>query len=467
MELVPNPFAKAVTLSPPSFPVCSLMRTDRDRYVYRVGDVAPSIAQLLLSRVEAHVLEAGVKPKQITQSALHLFQLQEPDPVSITDPHQGATISACIIKSIYEVAPIAGDIKVEYFKQLVYGKARTYIAQLMGNTEPASEEFTLPRICAIFDPYIFKAEKQLYLSCDALPPDIKNLFKLVCESSDHANRDPLILLVKHLMDGPEIKVKELPKPQLLIAALENMPFIKAVYAGDLASGKFIMGNVSLGNLQRRPEAEQQEHFQKYIDSFVTKILPQGLMVYASLVEQERRPSLEHVATFEIWPDIVEKRFIELFGTSVTRYRANAAREQNKVCLSVMNTVPTVVHEIGHQVEFYLPLTHWLTLHRLLRSRQKSDKLIDIYGNGKELAIDTSMPAFTAVSKSSGMYVARLYSSGDTEIVSMSLEYFSQPDKAKILINTDPLLAAIILRAVRPQDVQAHIPSELLALLPQI
>jgi hypothetical protein len=376
-------------------------------------------------------------------------------------------IGSYVFKIGYELAPIANAVNVEYFKQIAYGKAKDYIALLMGNTEPASEAFTLPRINAIFDPYVFKAEKQLYLSCTSLPQDVKTLVTLVCERDDHANQDPLILVVKHLTDGPEVIIKELTSPQVLVAALENMPIVKAMYAGELVKGKFIVGDGSLGKLQIRPEAKNQDHFAKYIDNFVSTIVPNGLMIYASLVEPERQIALEHVATIEIYPDIVEKRIIELFGTSITRYRANAAREQNEICVSVMNSVSTVVHEIGHQVEFYLPLTQWLTIHRLLRSRKRGDQLIDIYGNGKEIAVDATMPAFAAVRKSSEKYVAKLYSSGDTEVLSMSMEYLSQPETAKILIKNDPLLAAIILRAIGPQDVQAQIAPDLLALLPQI
>jgi len=141
----------------------------------------------------------------------------------------------------------------------------------------------------------------------------------------------------------------------------------------------------------------------------------------------RQPPEKHVSNIEITEDTVEPgRF--WIGTRVRKYRANAARVGNKVRLSVMDEVSTVVHEIGHQVEFYLPVIEWMRLQQILRMRMVGPQLINIYPDGDkpEPAFDISaMPAFEAYytqlnqPRSGKYYPAKVYSSGDTELLSLT------------------------------------------------
>ena len=67
----------------------------------------------------------------------------------------------------------------------------------------------------------------------------------------------------------------------------------------------------------------------------------------------------------------------------------------------------------------------------------------------------------------GLYSARYYEGGSTEVMSMTMEYFSQPAKAQYLLDRDPVQAAIILRAIIPREFSARVPRELQDLLPQV
>jgi hypothetical protein len=65
----------------------------------------------------------------------------------------------------------------------------------------------------------------------------------------------------------------------------------------------------------------------------------------------------------------------------------------------------------------------------------------------------------------GLYSAKVYDSDSTEVMSMSLEYFSEPATAAKMIEEDPLQSAVILRAVRPEEFHRYVPQELRDVLP--
>jgi hypothetical protein len=130
--------------------------------------------------------------------------------------------------------------------------------------------------------------------------------------------------------------------------------------------------------------------------------------------------VDNIAQIEVCPDEVQKRFIG--SNFVNPFRADSAREQNKVRLSVTDTTPTVVHELGHQVEFYLPIVEWVNIQQILHERCRTPRLIDIYNNGQEAAFDAPMPGFAAIwLGDSSKYGGKIYADGDTEVVSMSME----------------------------------------------
>jgi hypothetical protein len=131
-----------------------------------------------------------------------------------------------------------------------------------------------------------------------------------------------------------------------------------------------------------------------------------------------------------------------------------------------------VHELGHQLEYSLPIDEWMDIQDLLRMRHKDEMvkknekntLKSIYPNSffkdnrEEAAFRGKMPG-------TGTYSAKYYDSGNTEVMSMTLEYFSNPEKAIQLIEHDPFQAAIILRLIAPEEFYDYVSDEMNALMP--
>jgi len=173
--------------------------------------------------------------------------------------------------------------------------------------------------------------------------------------------------------------------------------------------------------------------------------------------------------FEVHPPrVVEPTgfFSFLKKQKLEKYRANARRATHAVSIAEGEQVATIVHEVGHQIEYHLPVECWRDIHALLRARDRAGGgLVPIYPDHpnaelrQEAARDCDMPA-------TGLYSAKAYADGATEVMSMTMEYFCTPDKARDMIDRDPLQAAIILRMLQPTQFRATIPSALRELLPR-
>jgi hypothetical protein len=131
----------------------------------------------------------------------------------------------------------------------------------------------------------------------------------------------------------------------------------------------------------------------------------------------------------------------------------AFQSGGEVHIAQDTSVPTIAHEVGHYIENNLPMDKWAEIHLLLQGRKStSQKAGYIYPwTLDEQRFPGSYPA-------TGLYTSKYYSgiggeetSGSTEIMSMSLEYLSDPDRFRTLIEQDPQQAALILRLLRPQE----------------
>ncbi|MGC5011981.1 hypothetical protein ACLQ2R_14550 [Streptosporangium sp. DT93] len=446
------------------------MRGDRSTANCTPGAVAPTVFQLLLARLEEHVKEAGITQNAVCAAAVADFLAAVPDPqldtlaapaLAVLNNHVDAAMHAC--------SPMVGGSSVVSYVSMVairatssYTTANTIVA------DDAEHARVNAAVRARVDPYVAVCERRLYLNHADVPADLKLLIQ---NHAPGSIKDPLVEAADQVLNAVNTPGDPTPADRTaLVQALEGLRVVQAMYAGKLAVGSGAQGG-TLPNIRVTDACKTQKHFGKHVERFY-KDAPTGMLVYAALVQPSRRPPEEHVSNIEVTEDTVEPgRF--WIGTRVTQYRANAARVGNKVRLSVMDEVSTVVHEIGHQVEFYLPVIEWMRLQQILRMRMVGPQLVNIYPNADkpEPAFDVSaMPAFEAYYAQSNQqrvgkyYPAKVYSSGDTELLSMTVQFFSRPDTATLMIQRDPVLAATVLRAIRPDDF-AHFPANLLALLP--
>jgi hypothetical protein len=407
--------------------------------------------QLLLGRLETYISEAGLTEKGLVQRVMQLCKEQF-KPTESDHPLTPPSLENRLLTAVEERAPY-----VKTFDELTFEASGRVNASFVIASVDAPENIT-GAIDELLNPLFLQAKAEQSQQIRALVRQVLDI---------HQEQDTLELTVEYYLNTAQPQMQEPDDKQKakLIEALEAIPIVQAMYTGTLAQQQHD-ANILLKSVVVLPKAQEQAHFSekgvKGGDEF-TKRAGTALLIYAALVEPSRRPAEKHIANFEIHPDIVQTGDLEIFGSPIKRARARSVRTNNKVCLSIMSPVPTIVHELGHQVEFYLPTAQWLCIHRILRMRQGSHpypKLIDIFGNRKEGALETKMPAFAQAGAISGKYAAKVYASGDTEVMSMSLEYFCQPKKAKLLIQLDPFLAATILRAIRPHEFEQHIPPDL-------
>jgi len=148
------------------------------------------------------------------------------------------------------------------------------------------------------------------------------------------------------------------------------------------------------------------------------------------------------------------------------YRAN--QKGDEVHVAQGENVSVMAHEIGHYIEANLPSETWHDIQLLLRERHTVNRLEKVkeakqkkkerlwkrkgrIGHGPNWSEEGR---YRGDYKATGKYTSSAYKSGDTEVMSMTFEFLSNPKKAEAMIDKDPLQAAIILRGIRPKDYQA-------------
>ncbi len=157
------------------------------------------------------------------------------------------------------------------------------------------------------------------------------------------------------------------------------------------------------------------------------------------------------------------------------FRAYSNRSTRQIDIAFKEKIAVIVHEIGHQLEYFLPTDVWLDIQDLLRMRHQNavdkgdhrdvlEKINPLFPSfldqefGAEAKFKGEMPA-------TKNYSAKYYDSGNTEVMSMSMEFLSDPAKTLNLLEKDPLQAAIVLRGIQPTDFEAKVPDDLKRLLP--
>jgi hypothetical protein len=154
-----------------------------------------------------------------------------------------------------------------------------------------------------------------------------------------------------------------------------------------------------------------------------------------------------------------KRFF--FLPDPTGYRPSAGG--GNVDLSFDEVFAVMAHEMGHAIEDFLPMKSWHDMNVLLERRHGAKV-------GASRAARTGATFWTSgkvnigpllnEGRYAGTYVTGKYTStayddsGNAEVFSQAMEFFSKPSDALKLIDGDPQHAAIVLRSVRPNDYKA-------------
>jgi hypothetical protein len=107
----------------------------------------------------------------------------------------------------------------------------------------------------------------------------------------------------------------------------------------------------------------------------------------------------------------------------------------------------IVHEVGHYIERNGPLESWADIQKLMQSRHGAAGGGTVAGKGPSSGKKEGR--YAGAYAATGKYTSRAYSSGDTEVMSMSMEYLANPKKFDKLLDKDPVQAAIVLRGLQP------------------
>lgn len=430
------------------------------------GAPPPSAAALLAGRFESIIkAENLMRANDITAAAATLYK-NAVARVAHAHPLAMLSIQDLVVNAIHDM-PVAQ--KVNDFILSVVGSVGSTL--LIERRDSEWDQHAVETIVETqFLPYVSQAEQALYTS--PLTVQDADIRGAVAATVGHnpLHLDSLDVAAERYMAtnnrAPMTGMSETAR-KALVDALERMPVVAAIYQGTVAAD---VPDSRRTSVTQTEEAFQQTHFQKYCARFLDNVTGALTKLYG-MVEPARLPPADRTKVVEVNPDEVAQG-VKKDQVFVNPFRADADRMNDKIRLSVLDEIPTIVHELGHHVEFALPIVVWLDLVQILQERAGGRALVDIYGNGKEIAYAAAMPAFQEIYRKepggefTAKYAAKIYASGDTELMSMSLEMFSQPAKARTLINHDPILAATVLRAIRPAEFKAAIPPELRALLPR-
>ncbi len=131
----------------------------------------------------------------------------------------------------------------------------------------------------------------------------------------------------------------------------------------------------------------------------------------------------------------------------------AFQSGSEVHLAADEPLPIVVHEVGHYLETHGAVESWVDIQRLLTKRHQlagggSNTVTGPSGIRKEGRYAGEYPA-------TGKYTSKAYDSGDTEVMSMTLEYLARPATFQAMLEKDPVQAAVVLRAVQPRAYAAR------------
>jgi len=126
---------------------------------------------------------------------------------------------------------------------------------------------------------------------------------------------------------------------------------------------------------------------------------------------------------------------------------------NKVVLAQNDDYSIFVHEVGHYIETMSDGFVWRDVHKLMADRHAGAgganvALLDPTGAAAEGRYGGDYPV-------TGNYTSKVYASGSTEVVSMTLEYLSRPSDTLRMIEGDPQQTAVVLRGLKPTEYNNH------------
>lgn len=411
------------------------------------------------------ILAASDDPSiEITQRALDAFRAATARP-SRPHPLAPLTEQEQLIEALHQLSGPMSSLSYENLRGIVAANlvSQQILAKTLADEAiPAKLNALQVAVDALMLPHLAATELDIYT--DPLRvPNAEIRAAVAAEAQGNAAHRDLLELAAERLNRLDYEARQaLPvvdevQTQALIDALEQMPVVQKMYQDSLVSQQ--SSGLLLKSLDVLPEAAAQEHFAKQSETLEVRVRT-ALRAFEALVQADRRPPEDRIATIEVNPDEVSA------AGKVEAFRADAARTNDKVRISAQNAPEIIVHELGHQVEFHLSSAEWFDIHQLLRARTSGTALVDIFDNGKEAALNAAMPGFAAKYPKSSVYGAKVYGSGDTEVVSMTLEMFANPEHAREMIRRDPVLAATILRAIQPTEFEATISAGLQDLLPR-
>lgn len=155
----------------------------------------------------------------------------------------------------------------------------------------------------------------------------------------------------------------------------------------------------------------------------------------------------------VQPDMlheVNRPTINVYKENESTFRAYQSGKAVNVAQD--DTASIIVHEIGHYLENNLPVEVWQDIATLIQHRH------DQAGGGTQTVRGPSgmrqEGRFKGDYAATGGYTSKAYSGGQTELLSMSVEFLSDPKRAMKLILKDPQQAAVVLRALLPSEYRA-------------
>lgn len=429
---------------------------DRVMQMVKPGDEPPSLQSQLHERFRQMSSEEGITEQMIFDKALALMQggitVAEPEhPLEELSPERVAELG---IKRLLKVGH-NHLTDTSMLKGLAMGECGELAIRnnIVNETDIALK--------MVIDTWMSKAQRELHLS----PRYNKNeeLRSAVAATTEGDNQLDKAAGT-YLADHDRKPIRELSndeKPEL-IKCLRSMPVVQAMLAGKLRGRQ-----VSAAHLLKGIE-ETGNTKESLITSQLVDRIAEALSVLGGMVRAGVLPPQSKVPNIQVNPD--PKQLLPVVGDlfnigKVLPYRANANRDDNKVRISAITRMDTIVHEFGHQIEFFLPLEAWLDIQQLLRMRHRGKQLIPIYPDHKDEDVRNEA-AFNAEMPATGAYSAKVYGDGSTEVMSMTLEYFSTPENAVRMIHDDPLQAALILRIIQPVEFYHYVDISLRSLLPR-
>jgi hypothetical protein len=448
--------------------------SDRPIQMVRPSDPVPSLNKQLEYRLLAMARKAKITPLRIYQAMLrHIGRSSEP---LLPQPNQNLSeqdienvVIAGIRRQSVEELKMLEDMEREQenpylpeVKDYVWdidnfkGKSLVRCVKIL---EPLREScnhdlkkvITLNNDC--IDRHFEAAEHATYTDTNQNDdPELRSAIENVAAGPKLIER----AAEKVLHDRGQLKMRELNKDESkkMSDALKKMPTVIEMLNDSLGNGA-AMDDLDSPFYSVEPDMYEKETLLENVQRALAKL--------ADLVEPAKRIPKRHLPSLSINPD-PESNFFDHIRRIDKKYRAAANREKKTIYVSNLTKIRTLVHEYGHHVEFYLPIDDWLDIQELLRMRHKGKELVSIYPNHSDKETRNES-AYNAEMPATGLYSAKVYDDDSTEVMSMTLEYFSSPDTAKKMIEEDPLQSAVILRSVLPKEFHRYVSEELRKLLP--